>query len=99
MLYRHVRGENCMATTHGESTRLYWVIAVILAVITIVEVLVTFPFMGLTEIPLVLLGVLLILSFIKGSAVVMFFMHLKGDARVFKFLFIAPFLLAVSTIL
>jgi cytochrome c oxidase subunit 4/cytochrome o ubiquinol oxidase operon protein cyoD len=86
-----------MATTHTEqdhSTRFYWIVGAILAVITIVEVLVTFVLGGIP-----LLIVLLVLSVIKGAAVVMFFMHLRGDARVFQFLFIAPFLMAVSMLL
>jgi cytochrome c oxidase subunit 4/cytochrome o ubiquinol oxidase operon protein cyoD len=80
---------------HSESTRLYWIVAGALAVVTILEVLVTF--LGLDQ--LVLVAILMVLSFAKGAAVVMFFMHLKGDARVFKFLFIAPFFIAVSMIL
>ena len=83
------------AHSHSESTRFYWIVAAVLAVITIAEVVVTM--VGLPD--LVLLAVLLILSVIKGAAVVMFFMHLKGDAPVFKFLFVAPFLLASLMIL
>jgi cytochrome c oxidase subunit IV len=97
-----------MATTqvsHGESTRQYWMIGAILAVITIVEVIVSLP--GVIYSPedpditrqLILVPILLVLSVVKGSMVVMFFMHLKGDARAFKLLFIAPFFLAASMIL
>src|SRR5438094_7143480 len=97
-----------MATTqvsHGESTRQYWMIGAILAVITIVEVAVSLP--GVIYSPedpdltrqLILVPLLLVLSVVKGSMVVMFFMHLRGDARAFKLLFIAPFFLAVSMIL
>src|SRR5205085_1072981 len=89
-----------MATTHTEhahpeSTRLYWTIGIVLAVITVVEVGVTF--LGLPD--LVLFAILMVLSVVKGAGVVMYFMHLKGDARVFKFLLIAPFLIAVSMVL
>ena len=88
-----------MADTHTEqsqehSTRFYWIVGAVLAVITAVEVAVTFVLGGIP-----LLIVLLILSVVKGAAVVMFFMHLRGDARVFQFLFIAPFLMAVSMLL
>ncbi len=97
-----------MATTqvsHGESTRQYWMIGAILAVITIVEVAVSLP--GVIYSPedpditgqLILVPILLVLSVVKGSMVVMFFMHLKGDARAFKLLFIAPVFLAGSMIL
>ena len=89
-----------MATTqvsHGESTRQYWMIGAILAVITIVEVAVSLP--GVIYSPedpditaqLILVPILLVLSTVKGSMVVMFFMHLKGDARAFKLLFSAVF--------
>jgi cytochrome c oxidase subunit 4/cytochrome o ubiquinol oxidase operon protein cyoD len=97
-----------MAATHDTheqgSTRFYWTIGVILAVVTIAEVIVALP--GVlyspehpdTTMQLILVLLLLLLAIAKGSMVVMFFMHLKGDARVFQMLFIAPFLLAVSMI-
>ena len=89
-----------MATTqiehqHPESTRLYWIIGAVLAIITVVEVAVTF--LGLPD--FVLFAILMVLSVIKGAGVIMYFMHLKGDARVFKFLLVTPFLLAVSMVL
>ncbi|HEU5099009.1 MAG TPA: cytochrome C oxidase subunit IV family protein [Roseiflexaceae bacterium] len=86
--------ESHAAHSHSESTRFYWIVAAVLAVITIVEVVVTF--LGLPD--LVLLVILMILSVIKGASVVMFFMHLRGDARVYQLLFIAPFALATSMI-
>lgn len=87
-----------MAATHEahpQSTRFYWIVAIVLAVVTVAEVGVTF--MGLEKVIEVL--ILLVLSAIKGSAVVMFFMHLRGDARVFKFLFLVPLSIAVSMVL
>jgi len=84
------------AQSHSESTRFYWMVAAALAVITIVEVAVTL----IPGIPhLLLLIILLALAVVKGAGVVMFFMHLRGDARVFQLLFIAPFALATSMIL
>ena len=91
--------------SHGGSTRQYLTIGAILTVITIVEVAVALP--GVVYSPehpdptlhLILVLVLLALAFTKGSLVVMYFMHLKGDARIFQFLFIVPFTLAVSMIL
>ena len=97
-----------MATTHDTheegSTRIYWIIGAILAVVTIVEVIIALP--GVIYSPehpdptavAILVPVLMVLSLIKGSMVVMFFMHLKGDARVYQLLFIAPLLLATSMI-
>ena len=96
-----------MATTHEShdtSTRFYWMIGGILAAITILEVIVALPGVLYTpESPdltmqYVLVAVLFLLAIAKGVMVVMFFMHLKGDARVFQFLFIVPFMLAVSMI-
>jgi cytochrome c oxidase subunit 4 len=83
------------AQSHSESTRFYWIVAAVLGVITVVEVVVTM--IGLPD--LLLLVVLMVLSVIKGASVVMFFMHLRGDARVYQLLFIAPFTLATSMIL
>ena len=87
--------ETHTAQSHSSSTRFYWTVAAVLAVITIVEV-------ALTLIPgiphLLLVVMLLVLAAIKGAGVVMFFMHLRGDARVFQLLFIAPLVLATSMI-
>jgi cytochrome c oxidase subunit 4/cytochrome o ubiquinol oxidase operon protein cyoD len=83
------------AQSHSESTRFYWMVAAVLAVITVVEVVVTL----IPGIPHLLLFIILIaLAAVKGAGVVMFFMHLRGDARVFQLLFIVPFVLASSMI-
>ncbi len=86
-----------MAETHNDehSTRFYWIIGAVLAVITIAEVLVTFIPMP----AIALLIILMVMMVVKGAGVVMFFMHLRGDARVFQFLFIAPLLMATSMLL
>jgi caa(3)-type oxidase subunit IV len=83
------------AQSHSESTRFYWLVAAVLAVITVMEVVVTFA--GLPD--LILLVILLVLSVVKGASVVMFFMHLRGDARAFKFLFIVPLAIASTMII
>ena len=86
-----------MAETHNDehSTRFYWIVGAALAVITVAEVLVTFIPMP----AIALLIILMVMMVVKGAAVVMFFMHLRGDARVFQFLFIAPLLMATSMLL
>ncbi len=82
--------------SHSESTRFYWMVAAVLTAITVVEVAVTL----IPGIPhLLLVAILLILAVIKGAGVVMFFMHLRGDARVYQLLFIAPLTLASSMII
>jgi cytochrome c oxidase subunit 4/cytochrome o ubiquinol oxidase operon protein cyoD len=89
---------------HEESTRFYWMVAAVLAVITVVEVIVSLNGVLVDQenpdptMQLILLVILLILAAIKGAGVVMFFMHLRGDARVFQLLFIAPLALASSMI-
>ena len=90
---------------HGESTRFYWIVAAVLAVITIVEVVVSLDGVLVDQhnpdptMQGLLLLILLILALIKGAGIVMFFMHLRGDARVYQLLFIAPLALASSMIL
>jgi cytochrome c oxidase subunit 4/cytochrome o ubiquinol oxidase operon protein cyoD len=83
------------AQSHSESTRFYWMVAAVLAVITVVEVLVTL-IAGISH--LLLFIILIALAVVKGAGVVMFFMHLRGDARVFQLLFIVPFVLASTMI-
>lgn len=79
----------------GHSTRFYWIIGAFLAVITVAEVLVTFLPMP----AILLLAILMVMMVVKGACVVMFFMHLRGDARIFQFVFISPLLIATTMIL
>lgn len=75
---------------HG-STLKYWVVGGVLAAVTFLEVIVTFlPSLGFEA----LLFLLMILAFLKGILIVAFFMHLRGDAGIFKFVFLAPFVMA-----
>ena len=70
-------------------------IAVILTVLTVVEI-------GVFYVPAfhpVLVPVLLTLSAVKFAIVVMFYMHLKMDSRFFTFLFGGPLLLAGAVML
>jgi cytochrome c oxidase subunit 4 len=76
---------------HGHpSTATYLQIAAILTVITLVEVGVFYvPAFGLVLAPL-----LLLMSATKFVLVVMFYMHLKNDSKLFTFILSAPLLLA-----
>jgi cytochrome c oxidase subunit IV len=76
---------------HGHpSTSTYITIAAILTVLTLVEVGVFYvPAFGPVLAPL-----LLLLSATKFVLVVMFYMHLKSDSRLFTFILSAPLLLA-----
>ena len=75
----------------------YWKVGVILTVITILEVwayyipsLVASPYF----VPL-----LLIMSGVKFAIVVLFYMHLRYDHRLFRALFTGPLIIAVATLI
>ena len=76
----------------------YVVVGVILTVITVVEIMI--PSVEAIRNALGTVwttATLLILSFVKGAGVVMYYMHLRQDDRLFTALFMFPFLIA-STI-
>ena len=78
--------------SHHPTLRQYVLVAIILFVITIVEFFAIFPdpdLIGAAKIP-----VLAILSAIKFAIVIMFYMHLKFDDRMFTVLFLAGLALA-----
>jgi caa(3)-type oxidase subunit IV len=78
--------------SHG--TGFYWMVGAILAVITAIEVAI---FLVKDTIGHELfLAILFILSIAKAAGVVMFFMHLRGDAKIFQFVFIVPLIFAVT---
>ncbi len=73
------------------SPAFYWAIGGILTVITAVEVAIFYiPAMAAVLVP-----ILLLLSAAKFLLVVMFFMHLKSDSRIFSGLFLAGMVLAL----
>ena len=79
--------------THA-SVGFYWLIAIILAVITAMEVAIFYiPAIGRMLVP-----TLLALSAAKFVIVVMFFMHLRFDSKIFTGLFLAGLSLAVFMI-
>ncbi len=76
------------------SVGFYWMIGLVLTVITLAEVAIFYiPGMGVALAP-----TLLILSAVKFSLVVMFFMHLKSDSRIFSGVFLAGLALAVFVV-
>lgn len=81
---------------HGHpSTGVYLAVAGILTIITLVEV-------GVFYVPAlqsVLAPILLTLSAAKFALVVMFYMHLKTDHKLFTLVFTLPLLIAVGVIL
>ena len=73
----------------------YTAIALILAVITVVEVAIVY----MEFLRPVLIPILLVLSAIKFAMVAMFFMHLRFDHRLFSILFVGGVLLASAVIM
>ncbi len=74
--------------------RTYVMIAVVLAIITAAEVAVAY----VPALRPVLVYILVTLSAAKFILVVMYYMHLKFDSRIFSTVFLAPFTLAVVVV-
>jgi cytochrome c oxidase subunit 4 len=70
---------------------LYIQVAIILAVLTAIEVLTYFVDFGVLQTP-----TLLVLMVIKFAMVAMFFMHLKFDNKLFSWVFVAGLVLAAG---
>ena len=90
----HVAHDDHSEDHESHSTKFYWIIGGILAVVTALEVgifLVESSFSA-TMFLVILLG----LALIKGAGVIAFFMHLRGDAKIFQFVFLVPLLFAFS---
>jgi caa(3)-type oxidase subunit IV len=73
----------------------YTIVFVVLAVLTAIEVALSAPSLGL-DLGGMTTAVFLLLSAAKASLVAAFFMHLKGDSRLYLFVFIAPVLLLLA---
>jgi cytochrome c oxidase subunit 4 len=83
--------------THHPDWSVYWKVALILTLITIGEV-------WMYYIPAVVASrafvpTLLILSALKFGIVVMFYMHLKYDHKLFRTLFTGPLFIAACTLI
>ena len=87
---------HAMGEVHEHPTwKQYKWVALILTLITIVEVWIYYtPF---KDSPL-FVPVLLIMSAVKFAIVVLFYMHLKYDHKLFKALFTGPLIIAMSTL-
>ena len=75
--------------------REYIGIAIVLTVITAIEVAVFY----IPSLKSMLVPILLTLSALKFALVAMWYMHLKFDARLFSWLFVVPMLIATGVIL
>jgi len=79
-------------TTHRRAN--YLGIFIALIVLTLVETLVSYVQQEAIKFP-----VLVILSVIKAVLVLLYFMHLKFDSRVYTYLFVAGCILAIPLVL
>ncbi len=80
---------------HHPGAKEYLGIAVVLTVITAIEVAVFY----IPAMHPVLVPTLLTLSALKFALVAMFYMHLKFDHKLFSWLFVVPMALALAVIL
>ncbi|MEO8336458.1 MAG: cytochrome C oxidase subunit IV family protein [bacterium] len=75
----------------------YWKVAVILTLITVVEVWIYYiPSFVASRL---FVPSLLIMSAVKFAIVVMFYMHLRYDHKLFRVLFTGPLIIAVTTLI
>jgi cytochrome c oxidase subunit IV len=74
--------------------KVYLGIAVVLTVITAIEVAVFY----VPALASVLVPILLVLSALKFALVAMWYMHLKFDHKLFSWLFVVPMILATAVI-
>ena len=98
--FKHTNPEidiHAMGEMHEHPTwKEYKWVALILTVITVIEVWVYYtPFSKSA----LFVPVLLIMSAVKFAIVVMFYMHLKYDHKIFKALFTGPLLIAMATLI
>ena len=98
--FRHTNPEidiHAMGEVHEHPTwREYKWVALILTLITVVEVWIYYtPFKQSA----LFVPALLIMSAVKFTIVVMFYMHLKYDHKIFRALFTGPLIIAMSTLL
>jgi cytochrome c oxidase subunit 4 len=93
----HVAEHGAADHAHGPTTGTYLLVALILTVITAVEVWIFYvPAIADSA---AFVPTLLILSAFKFFTVVAFYMHLKYDHKLFRRLFTGPFLIAIGTII
>ncbi len=90
----HAAGAHDSEHREHASVGFYWMIGLVLTVITLAEVAIFYiPGTGAALAP-----TLLILSAVKFSLVVMFFMHLRFDSKIFSGVFLAGLVLAIFVV-
>ena len=98
--FRHTNPEidvHAMGEMHEHPTwREYKWVALILTLITVVEVWIYYTPFAKTAL---FVPVLLLMSVVKFAIVVLFYMHLKYDHKLFKALFTGPLMIAMATLI
>ena len=90
-----VTAEQPAHTEDHPTPRTYVNVAIILSIITIIEVAIV-----IVEVPsVILISSLLALSAVKFAFVVGWFMHLKFDAKLYQALFLGGLFLAIAVLL
>ena len=87
--------EHLNATHAHPTVGQYLTVATVLTILTMTEVAVFY----IPSAKPILVPALLILSAIKFALVVMFYMHLKADNKLFSFVFTGPLILATCVII
>jgi len=87
--------DHLVSEDHHPSSGVYIRVAIILAIITVVEVAIYYV-EGARPI---LVPALLLMSLAKFIAVVGYFMHLKFDNRIFRWMFVAGLAISTSVVL
>lgn len=72
----------------------YFMVFIILAIFTLIETLVSYVQQETIKFP-----ILVALAVIKAVLVLLYFMHLRSDSKVYSYLFIAGCILAIPLIL
>ena len=97
--FQHTHAEtdvHAMGEVHEHPTwKQYKWVALVLTLITVFEVWIYYTSF---KDSLLFVPVLLIMSAVKFAIVVMFYMHLKYDHKLFKALFTGPLIIAMSTL-
>lgn len=84
-------------TPHHPTWQTYVMVGVVLTIITAIEV--SAYYIPAWETSRVYVPSMLILSSIKFAIVVLVYMHLKYDHKIFRALFTGPFIIAILTII
>ncbi len=84
------------ANGHHPTAKTYVIVGIILTIITAVEV--SAYYIPAWEGSAIYVPSMLFLSAVKFATVVAFYMHLKYDHKLFRFLFTGPFIIAFTTL-